>query len=83
MAPSSDTHTCSCMKKSTTFDDFVVVSSCCGISPPYSLALILQSISFYFASNPFHEHSPQYIEEDILVTWIENDPKISGMPAPK
>jgi hypothetical protein len=33
--------------------------------------------------NPFHEHSSQFIRENGLVTWIGNDPKISGMPAPE
>ena len=44
MAPSFDTHTCSCMKK---FNHIwlLVVSCCCNFNPPYSLAQVLQSIS--------------------------------------
>jgi hypothetical protein len=38
----------------------------------------LTSLLLIFIVNPFHEQSPQYIGEDSLVTWIENDPKISG-----
>jgi hypothetical protein len=43
----------------------------------------LASLLLILLINPFHEQSPQYIGEDRLVTWIGNDPKISGMPAPE